>query len=164
MSKTARVLTVGATLVASALVAGAATASATSGTSDEDGDGPRGHEVTLRFDVETSPFTYTDLGQPGPSAADVIVFHDRLFADGREVGHEVGSCVVVEPSGLSNCTAVVTLDGQGTITYAFENAPPPEKALAVTGGSGMYRTARGDGSFVESGQGTGVLTLSLVLR
>jgi hypothetical protein len=55
------------------------------------------------------------------------------------------------------------LDGQGTITFAFENAPPPEKTLAITGGSGKYRTAHGDGSFTESGQGTGVLVLSLVL-
>ncbi len=164
MPKSARVLTVGATLVASGLVVGAATASATSGSSDDGRDGDRGHEVTLRFDVETSPFSYTDLGQPGPSAADVIVFHDTLLRNGRAVGHEVGSCVVVEPDGLSNCTAVVTLDGQGTITYAFENAPPPEKTLAVTGGSGTYRTARGDGSFAESGEETGVLILSLVLR
>ena len=163
MPKGARVLTVGATLVASALVVGAATASAASGTSDDDGGGRRGHEVTLRFDVRTSPFSYTDLGEPGPSASDVIVFHDTLLVNGREVGHEVGSCVVVEPDGLSNCTAVVTLDGQGTITYAFENAPPPEKTLAITGGSGKYRTAHGDGSFAESGEGTGTLILSLVL-
>ncbi len=163
MPKSARVLTVGATLVASALVVGAATASATSGTSAQDGDGRRSHEVTLRFDVETSPFNYTDLGQPGPSAADVIVFHDRLSANGREVGHQVGSCVVVEPDGLSNCTAVVTLDGQGTVTYAFENAPPPEKTFAVIGGSGKFRTAHGDGSFTESGQDTGTLVLSLIL-
>ena len=163
MGKSARVLTVGATLVASVLVVGAATAMAEPGTPDQHGDRDRGHELTLRFHVETRPFNYTDLGEPGPSAADVIVFHDQLFLDGREVGHEVGSCVVVEPSGLSNCSAVVTLDGQGTITYAFENAPPPEKRLAITGGSGMYRTAHGDGSFVESGQETGTLVLNLVL-
>jgi len=163
MPKTARVLTVGATLGASALVVGAATAGATPGTSDEHRDGGRGHEVTLRFDVVTSPFSYTDLGEPGPSAADVIVFHDTLLRNGRQVGHEVGSCVVVEPSGLSNCSAVLTLDGQGTITYAFENAPPPEKTLAITGGSGKYRTAHGDGTFTESGHGTGTLVLSLTL-
>jgi hypothetical protein len=163
MPKTARVLTVGAALVGSALVVGAATAGATSGPSDDHRDGGHGHEVTLRFDVETSPFDYTDLGAPGPSAADVIVFHDTLFTDGQEVGREVGSCVVVEPSGLSNCTAVITLYGQGTITYAFENAPPPQKTFAVTGGSGKYRTAHGDGSFIESGQDTGTLVLSLVL-
>ena len=76
-----------------------------------------------------------------------------LQRDGRQVGHEVGSCVLVDPSGLSTCTAVVTLDGRGTITYAFENAPPPEKTLVVTGGSGEFRTARGDGTFQENGNG-----------
>jgi hypothetical protein len=162
MPKSARLLTVGATVVASALVVGAATATATAGPPAGD-DSARDREVTLRFHVETSPFNYTDLGEPGPSAADVIVFHDTLFQQGREVGHEVGSCVLVEPSGLSNCTAVVTLDGQGTITYAFENAPPPEKTLAITGGSGKFRTAHGDGSFAESGEGTGTLVLSLIL-
>jgi hypothetical protein len=142
-------------------VAGAAAASATPAGPDDGGRG-RGHEVTLRFHVETSPLSYTDLGEPGPSPADVIVFHDTLFRKGREVGHEVGSCTVIEASGLSNCTGVVTLDRQGTLTYAFENAPPPEKVLAITGGSGRFRTAHGDGDFVESGHETGVLTLRVI--
>ena len=163
MPRSARILTIGAAGAALALAVGVATASADQDRSGDDGDTGRGHEVTLRFHVETSPFSYTDLGETGPSAADVIVFHDTLFQDGREVGHEVGSCVLVEPSGLSNCTAVVTLDGRGTISFAFENAPPPEKTLAITGGSGTYRTAHGDGSFRESGEGTGTLVLSLVL-
>ena len=163
MPKSARVLSIAATAAVSVLVVGAATAGASPDTADDNRARNGEDELTLRFDVETSPFNYTDLGEPGPSAADVIVFHDTLFRNGRQVGHEVGSCVVVEPSGLSNCSTVVTLDGQGTITFAFENAPPPEKTLAITGGSGKYRTAHGDGSFTESGQGTGVLVLSLVL-
>ena len=163
MPKSARVLTIAATVAVSVLVVGAATAGATPDAAGNDGVSGSGDDVTLRFDVETSPFSYTDLGEPGPSAADVIVFLDTLLRNGRQVGHEVGSCVVVEPSGLSNCSAVLTLDGQGTITYAFENAPPPEKTLAITGGSGKYRTAHGDGTFTESGHGTGTLVLSLTL-
>jgi hypothetical protein len=121
------------------------------------------HRTTLRFDVQFSPFSYTDLGQPGPSAADMIVFNDVLLRDGQQVGHETGSCVVVDPSGLSNCTAVLTVDGRGTITYALENSPPPRKTLAVTGGSGAFRTAAGDGVLLEHGDGTGSLTLTIDL-
>ncbi len=125
-----------------------------------DGDGA-GDEVTLEFDVRTSPFSYTDLGKPGPSAADVIVFHDELLEDGREVGRQVGSCVVVDPSGLSNCSGVVTLDGRGTISFAFENAPPPRKTLSVTGGSDDFRSAGGEGVFEEAGNDTATMTLTL---
>jgi hypothetical protein len=157
MSRMLRIGTAGAALLASAVLVQGAVASA------DDGGHDHRDRVRLTFQVETSPFSYTDLGKRGPSAADVIVFHDTLLRNGKAVGHEVGSCTVIEPSGLSNCSAVVTLDGQGTITYAFENAPPPEKVLAITGGTGRFVTAQGEGTFVESGEGTGTLTLRVIL-
>jgi Allene oxide cyclase barrel like domain len=159
MSKVVRVVAVGTALVGTALLVEASTASASPEGFPDDHRGPITH---LEFDVLTSPFNYTDLGQPGPSAADVIVFNDQLLTDGKHVGHEVGSCVLVDASGLANCTGVVTLDGVGTITFAFENAPPPEKVLAITGGTGTYRSARGEGTFRENGDGkTATLTLSV---
>jgi hypothetical protein len=153
MSKFVRVAAVGGALAATVFLVQAAIAGASA---DDDG-----HETTLEFDVEPSPFNYTDLGEPGPSAADVIVFNDKLLQAGEQVGHEVGSCVVVDPSGLSNCTGVITLDDEGTITFAFENAPPPEKTLAITGGTGSYRSAGGEGEFLESEDGTATLTLTV---
>jgi hypothetical protein len=155
MNKGLRVTAVGAALVTSALVIPGAVASA--GPSGG-GDGPG---RTLRFDVEFSPPNYTDFGEPGFSAPDAIVFSDVLLHDGEPVGHEVGSCVLVDTSGTANCTGVVTLDGRGTITFAFENAPPPEKLLAITGGTGDFRSAGGEGVLVEAGDGTGTLTLSV---
>jgi hypothetical protein len=94
----------------------------------------------------------------------VLVFHDTLLQHGREIGDEVGSCVVVDPSGLANCTGVVRLGEEDTITYAFVNAPPPRKTVAITGGSGTYRAAQGDGLLVENGDAanTGTLTLTIV--
>jgi hypothetical protein len=157
MSRLLRIGTAGAVVLTSALLLQGAVASA------DDGDHGHRDRVTLTFHVETSPFDYTDLGDPGPSAADVIVFHDTLFTRGHRVGHQVGSCTLVEASGRANCTGVVTLRGRGTITFAFENAPPPRKILAVTGGTGAYRTAQGDGSFIESGHQTGTLKLRLIL-
>jgi hypothetical protein len=125
------------------------------------GDEPGHHGSTLRFDVRFSPFSYTDLGAPGPSAADLIVFNDRLLQHEHQVGHEVGNCVVVDASGLANCTAVLTVDGRGSIAYSLENAPPPRKSLIITGGSGSYRSAGGEGVLEEHGDGTGTLTLSI---
>jgi hypothetical protein len=158
MSKGLRITAVGAALVASTLLISGAVADAHSS------DGEDGGDRTLQFDVAFSPTSYTDLGAPGFSPADVIVFNDRLLQDGEQVGHEVGSCVLVSTTDLANCTGVVTLDGRGTLTFAFENSQPPEKALAIIGGTGEFRTAGGEGTLVEAGDDTGTLTLSVDRR
>jgi hypothetical protein len=72
--------------------------------------------------------------------------------------------VLVDTTGIVNCTGVVTLDGRGTSTFAFENAEPPEKTLAVSGGTGEFRAAGGEGALVEAGDETGTLTLSVHRR
>jgi hypothetical protein len=53
------------------------------------------------------------------------------------------------------------VDGHGSIAYSLENAPPPRKTLIITGGSGSYRSAGGQGVLLEHGDGTGTLTLSV---
>lgn len=116
---------------------------------------------TQTFHVLFSPPSYTDLGRPGFAAADVIVFHDQLQRGSRTVGDEVGSCVMVDETGLSNCSGVVRLTNRGTITFSFVNAPPPHKVLAITGGSGQFSTVRGEGTLDENGDGTGTLVLVL---
>jgi len=51
------------------------------------------------------------------------------------------------------------LEDRGTIAFAFVNSPPPHKVLAVTGGSGEFSKARGDGTLDENGDGTATLVL-----
>jgi hypothetical protein len=161
MQRRGRVMAVGSALVAVALLVPGAVASADSDDSD-DPRGGHGHETTLHFDVKFSPFNLVDLGQPGISAGDVIVFHDALLRGDKQVGDMAGSCVVIEATPLANCTGVVRLDEQDTIAVAFLNAPPPEKVFDITGGSATYRTAHGDGLLVEHGDGTGTLTLNVI--
>jgi hypothetical protein len=165
MPNRTRVMAAGGVLALSILLMQGSVANASS---DDSHDGPadRNGVKTLQYDVQFSPFSYTDLGEAGPSAADVIVFHDTLSQRGRQAGDEVGSCVVVDPTGLSNCTGVVRLGDQDLITFAFVNAPPPRKVLAITGGSGIYRTIRGDGVLTENGDAanTGTLTLNVIVR
>jgi hypothetical protein len=124
---------------------------------------------TLTFDVVFSPFSLVAANnERDPSSpialGDEIVFHDQLFSRGKEVGDEVGSCVVaaVAPEILANCGGVVRLPG-GNITFQFPNAPGPEpKELAVTGGTGAHRSVGGEGTLVEFGNGKGKLTLHLL--
>jgi Allene oxide cyclase barrel like domain len=117
----------------------------------------------LRFDVNTSPFNLIDVDRNGQlSDGDEIVFHDTLLQRGRRVGDQLGSCVIVdETEALANCTMVIRLP-QGRITAAFDNAPPPNKILAITGGTGRYRTAHGEATLVENPDQTAVLTLRIL--
>ena len=160
MTKSVRIATVGVAVAGSVVLLQGSLASASPGSS---GHGHDDGGRVLEFNVQFSPFNLTDLGDPGPTPGDLIVFNDVLSRDGVQVGHEVGSCVIVDVSGLSSCTAVLTVDGQGTIAYSLENAPPPRKVLAVTGGSGRFKGVDGDGLLVENGDeaNTGELTLIL---
>jgi hypothetical protein len=124
---------------------------------------------TLTFDVVFSPFTpvatNNDRDPNSPIAlGDEVVFHDQLFANGTHVGDDLGSCVIVSPAPelLNNCTMVIRLLG-GDLTGQFATSPgPAPKPLALTGGTGSYRNAGGEGTLVEFGSNTGTLTLHVL--
>ena len=126
---------------------------------------------TLSFDVQFSPFTLVPANpvrDPNSPFAlgDEITFHDRLLSKGKQVGDEVGSCVLVAltPEVLANCSDVMRLPG-GNISAQFASAAgPAPKDLALTGGTGTYRDVGGEGTLVEFGnaQGTGSLTLHVL--
>jgi len=156
---------------AAALVLGVASAVAIPIASQAAGPSPAKSQ-TLVFHVAFSPPEFVpanNVRNPHSPYAlgDEIVFHDQLFSGGQHVGDEAGSCVIVDVSHvLANCTMVIRLPG-GTITGQFLNAPPPHKQIALTGGTGVYDAAGGDGTLVEFPNQTGTLTLhvlSLVAR
>ena len=125
------------------------------------------HSTTMVFSVHFSSFEALHLNpKPDPKTGfgfgDELTFYDLLFSHGTQAGDEGGSCVVVNASQpLANCTEVIRLQ-QGTITAEGLSGPPPTKHLAVTGGTGIYRTAAGEATLVEFGSTRGKLTLYLV--
>ena len=96
----------------------------------------------LRFDVAFSPLSLIAANNERTRGSlfalgDEITFHDQLSVHGKRVGDEVGSCVLAELS------------------------PEP---IAITGGTGVYRNAGGEGTLVEFANQTGVLTLRVLAR
>jgi hypothetical protein len=71
------------------------------------------------------------------------------------------------PQLLANCSLVIRLPG-GNLTGQFVAVQGPEpRVIALTGGTGAYRTAGGEGTLVEFGNDRGRMTLhvlSLVAR
>lgn len=119
---------------------------------------------TVSFGVRFSPFNLLDLGAPGLSEGDQVLFKDVLVgAAGTPVGHDGGFCVVTKVEAAvveDECLASYVLPG-GQITTQGLDTPAAEKPFAITGGTGRYRQARGDGLLVEFGDGTGKVTFHL---
>ncbi len=150
-----RVFTV---VVAALLVAaGAATAAlAAARSASQDGQ-------TLQFTIEFSDFLLLDLGEQGLSQGDQIIENDRLLnGSGTEVGHNGLACTVTDPSQPeAACQGTFVLAG-GQISVQFLNSPPSVKIGAITGGTGRYRTARGQIKIVEPATGNrGTITFSI---
>src|SRR5258706_13555449 len=93
-------------------------------------------------------FTIEDVGAPGPTLGDRLIFTSDLFdASGRRVGRDGADCVTVriDPNAppaeqqIVQCTITVELpDGQITFQGLARGT---ENFFAVTGGTGAYRTA-----------------------
>jgi hypothetical protein len=147
-------------------LAGVVTISATSRAAE-----PSTHTAkTLTFDVVFSPFTpiaANNVRDPNSPFAlgDEIVFHDQLFAGGKRVGDDLGSCVIASITRqelAANCSLVIRLpDGNLTGQFIAVQGPAPRR-IALTGGTGSYRTAGGEGTLVEFGNGKGRMTLQVL--
>jgi hypothetical protein len=118
---------------------------------------------TLDFTIEFSDFFLLDLGDHDISKGDQLIEADRLLnANGAEVGHNGLACTVTDPSvPEAACQGTFVLPG-GQIAVQFLNSPPSVKFGAITGGTGRYRTARGQIKIVEPATGNrGHITFSI---
>lgn len=108
----------------------------------------RGSTATIvLIDRETDDLVFTDLGEPGEGAGDTVLRRDDLFdAKGvKKVGDTFARCTIqFGTPPVSQCDIVARLDGRGDITLSGLVALPEVPfALAVTGGTGEFRHARG---------------------
>jgi len=108
---------------------------------------------TLRLVAIKSQQAFLDLGSPGPSLGDQLVFSDTIYRNRREAGTDGVVCsitAVAPPYGASTYQCVGTIrlrDGQittqGLNQFQGEGDPGPFR-LAITGGTGAYSGASGE--------------------
>jgi hypothetical protein len=163
-------LVLGAMLALLLTVAGVSVASAT-GNDNGDDDATR----VINLTATTVQDADIDLGTKGLSLGDRFVFSDDVSGD--EVGTDGGECVIVrlDPKDATEADfkaitqqCVVTLSlpdgqitGQGLIT--FTNTPTPEPfTVAITGGTGAFRTAHGEVEVTEESETVAKLTVKLI--
>ena len=115
-----------------------------------DGKGKR----ALRIVATEIQFEFLDLGTPGPSLGDELVFSERLSRRGRSIGVSGVVCTAtqVEPPYddlMFHCVGTLKLRRgqitlQGLIEVQGEDDPGPF-TVAITGGTGRYRRRRQGG-------------------
>ena len=89
--------------------------------------------------------TVVDVGASGDSTGDLLTFHNAVFdaTNDHAVGHDQGECVRINPrNGTWECRWITWLPG-GAITVEGPFFDTHPSTLAITGGTGRFRNARG---------------------
>ena len=135
----------------SALVVATGLVAAGSAGADE---GRRARVIELTATTVAGGPPGVDTGDPGNSLGDYFVLRNTLSdTDGKVVGTSAGMFVTVDvadPATLADDTrlASVGLDlANGDITLQGFVYPGQDNTIAVTGGTGAYRTASGEMTF-----------------
>jgi hypothetical protein len=112
--------------------------------------------TTLRFFEHDTQQTALDLGDRGTSSGDAHIFSGDLFdhPGGTNVGRIGGQCITIianatDPGELF-CNGILVFNrGQITIQGLFDGAAffgGRNVVFSITGGTGTYRDAHGDGT------------------
>lgn len=114
------------------------------------GYGPAGKTIRLVEAHTTAQPDVVDLGAKGASVGDVVIVKDDLNReDGTHAGDFSQVCTLVTVNGglftsTYECSGTIHLPN-GTITQQGSFLPlEPDQLVAISGGTGAYRTARGE--------------------
>ena len=135
MRRIAGLTGVGILLVAALVVAATGAAS---------GHGHHGKGKTIRVVERATTDTTVDNAPAGDSIGDLLAFGNKLFdhRNQKQVGTDQGSCVRTVVGQAYECSWTNSLaKGQIVVQGPFLDAG--DSVLAITGGTGAYRNARG---------------------
>ena len=159
--------------VVAAVLASSGIALASVGSSRSGGGAKSRVQVVKVFSTD-SQFGRIDIGDPGFSLGDESAFSGPLLTakGGANVGGSGGTCSVVRvdnaatASGLLQCPVTFSLNGgqiatQGLVKLVNGQAGGTQVA-AITGGTGRYRSARGEAAVTFLNATDANITLTIV--
>ena len=108
------------------------------------GSGRDGGGRTLTVIEHATTDATTDTGAAGDTPGDVLTFANEVFdaADKAKVGTDQGYCIRVVKGVSYECNFTTLLPG-GQIVVEGPFLDAAKSTLAITGGTGRYRGARG---------------------
>jgi hypothetical protein len=123
--------------------------------------------TTIRLIGHETANAHLDLGTPGPSLGDEVVFSGPLLRPDSDqpIGHFEGTLTAVTPNANPLLLASVVLalpDGEVAAQGELNFATQTDFVHAITGGTGTYRDARGEFHFRHTAK-KGVIDITLQL-
>jgi allene oxide cyclase len=105
---------------------------------------PGHHGKSITVIEHATSDTTTDTGASGDSVGDILTFANDVFdaTNATKAGTDQGYCVRVVAGTSYECTWTTFLPG-GQIVVAGPFYDAKDSTLAITGGTGRYRGARG---------------------
>jgi len=100
--------------------------------------------VTVHVIEHAKTDTVIDTGKRGDTTGDLLTFHNPVFdrANAKQVGRDQGQCIRIAVGASWECTWTTFLPG-GHVTVEGPFFDTRNSVLAITGGTGIYRNARG---------------------
>ncbi|HEU4572838.1 MAG TPA: dirigent protein [Candidatus Limnocylindrales bacterium] len=102
-----------------------------------------GRRLTVVERAETD--TVVDLGPSGDTIGDLLAFGNPIYdaTNVHRIGRDQGSCIRTNPGVSWECTwTTIVPEGSLTVEGPFAD-DGSDTTLAITGGTGAYRNARG---------------------
>ena len=114
--------------------------------------------ITLA-DARTDPAQFIDIGEPGDSAGDILIFDQPLLDEDREIiGNNSGRCIRTRLGHSFQCQWTLTFEN-GTIQVAGREFDQGTSEISITGGTGSYSGITGEMTSVNNNDGTFTQTL-----
>ena len=114
--------------------------------------------ITLA-DARTDPARVIDMGEPGDSAGDILVFDQPLLDEDMEIiGNNSGTCIRTRVGHSLQCQWTLTFEN-GSIQVAGREFDQGTSVIGITGGTGSYSGISGEMTSVNNNDGTFTQTL-----
>jgi hypothetical protein len=111
-------------------------------------DGRSSERETLHLTAKAVHQEFIDEEPPGLSQGDRFVFANDLYRHGQKVGEDGGACTLTRVDGAGvatfQCLGSNALPGGHVTAQGLTNSKDTREVLAITGGTGRYKTARGE--------------------
>lgn len=101
--------------------------------------------TSLKVVERATTDTVADIAPTGDSVGDVLAFANEVYdaANATKLGSDNGACTRTAVGQAWECIWTLSLaDGQITVEGPFNDAS--DSTLAITGGTGAYKNARGE--------------------